>query len=122
LSHTDKAQFMDERMQDFFQAITRVLGEVGWVELSLLTIDDTPAAAMYNFHYGDRLFIYNSGYDPAYRPNLSSGIVLLSLCIQDAIQRGLRHFDFLQGNEEYKYRFGAVDTQVRRLTVTRKKD
>jgi CelD/BcsL family acetyltransferase involved in cellulose biosynthesis len=120
LSHTDKARFMDERMQRFFRAMTETLGEAGWTELCLLAIDDTPAAAMLNFRYGDRLLVYNSGYDPQYRPNLSSGIVLLSLCIQDAIHRGLRYFDFLQGNEEYKYRFGAQDTQVRRLTVTRK--
>lgn len=122
LSHTDKARFMDERMEGFFRAMTATLGEAGWTELSLLTIDDMPAAAMLNFRYGDRLLVYNSGYDPAYRPNLSSGIVLLSLCIQGAVGRGLRYFDFLQGDEEYKYRFGAQETQVRRLTVTRNED
>jgi CelD/BcsL family acetyltransferase involved in cellulose biosynthesis len=106
-------------MERFFRAMTQTLGEAGWTELSLLTIDDIPAAAMLNFRYGDRLLVYNSGYDPQYRSNLSSGIVLLSLCIQDAAKRGLRYFDFLQGNEEYKYRFGAQDTQVRRLTVRR---
>ena len=119
LSHTDKARFMDERMAGFFRAITDVLGAAGWVELCLLTIDERPAAAMYNFRYHDQVLVYNSGYDPAYRSNLSSGIVLLCLCIQDAIVRGLRVFDFLQGNEEYKYRFGGKDTQVRRLKVRR---
>lgn len=117
LSHVDKATFMDERMTAFFWAMTRVMGEQGYVELNTLELDGVPAAAMYNFRYHDRLLVYNSGYDPGLRPNLSSGIVLLSQCIQDAIERGLRVFDFLQGNEEYKYRFGAADTELRRLSI-----
>ncbi len=119
LSHHDKARFMDERMETFFRAIIATLSEAGHLELALLSIEQQPAAAMLNFRYGDRLLVYNSGYDPAYRPNLSSGIVLLSLCIQDAIGRGVRYFDFLQGDEEYKYRFGAVETRLRRVRVMR---
>ncbi|MCW5849985.1 MAG: GNAT family N-acetyltransferase [Anaerolineae bacterium] len=119
LSHHDKARFMDERMETFFRAIITTLSQAGYLELALLYIEQQPAAAMLNFRYGDRLLVYNSGYDPAYRPHLSSGIVLLSLCIQDAIARGVRSFDFLQGDEEYKYRFGAVDTRLRRMTVKR---
>ena len=119
LSHTDKARFMDDRMEAFFRAMTRVQGQAGRVELNLLTVDGAPAATMVNFRYGDRLLVYNSGYDPALRPSLSSGIVLLCLCIRDAIERGLRLFDFLQGDEEYKLRFGAQKSEVRTLTVTR---
>lgn len=119
LSHTDKARFMDERMEAFFRAMIQAVGEAGWLELSMLYIDDKPSATMLNFNYQNYILVYNSGYDPAYRPNLSSGIVLLSLCIQNAIQRDMKVFDFLQGNEEYKYRFGATDTQVQRLTITR---
>lgn len=119
LSHTDKAEFMDDRMAKFFRAMTVVMAEAGYVELNILEIDGAPAAAMYNFRYRDHLLIYNSGYDPQLRPNLSGGIVLLSLCIQDAIQRGLRVFDFLQGDEEYKYRFGATDLELRHLIIVR---
>ena len=39
------------------------------------------------------------------------------MCIQSAIERGVTVFDFLQGNEEYKYRFGAVDNPVLRLDI-----
>ncbi len=115
LSHTDKARFMDDRMTQFFRDITRAM--TPYVELNMLYIDGEPSAAMYNLRYDNRLLVYNSGYNPAWRPNLSSGIVLLSLCIQSAIERGLAAFDFLQGNEEYKYRFGAVDKRVLRLDI-----
>jgi CelD/BcsL family acetyltransferase involved in cellulose biosynthesis len=119
LSQPDKDRFMDERMAAFFRAITATLSTHDELEVDLLRLDGQPAAAMLNFRYGDRLLVYNSGYDPGLRPNLSSGIALLSLCIRSAIERGVADFDFLQGNEEYKYRFGASDTAVHRLRVTR---
>jgi CelD/BcsL family acetyltransferase involved in cellulose biosynthesis len=28
-------------------------------------------------------------------------------------------FDFMRGDEEYKYRFGAIDRYVMRITLTR---
>ena len=60
----------------------------------------------------DRLLVYNSGYDPVNYAELSPGIVLTSYIIEDAIKRGIKVFDFLQGNEVYKYRLGATDTVV----------
>ncbi|MFN8472091.1 MAG: GNAT family N-acetyltransferase [Anaerolineae bacterium] len=117
LSHIDKARFMDERMTRFFRVITEAIGRAGYVELNMLYIDGEPSAAMYNLRYGDRLMVYNSGYNPSFRPSLSSGIVLLALCIQSAIESGVEAFDFLQGDEEYKYRFGAEDTSVLRLEI-----
>jgi CelD/BcsL family acetyltransferase involved in cellulose biosynthesis len=67
---------------------------------------------MLGFVYNDRLLVYNSGYDPTNYAELSPGIVLTSHIIEDAIRRGMRIFDFLQGDEIYKYRFGARDTVV----------
>ena len=71
-------------------------------------------------HYKGRLLIYNSGYDPANYAELSPGIVLTSYIIEDAIKRSLKVFDFLQGNEVYKYRFGAIDTFVYDTQISRK--
>ena len=39
--------------------------------------------------------------------------------VEDAINNGRKEYDFMQGNEEYKYRFGGKDTLVFRLTVER---
>ena len=36
--------------------------------------------------------------------------------------RGRRVFDFLRGDEGYKYRWGAVDEPIYRLIVTRRAD
>jgi CelD/BcsL family acetyltransferase involved in cellulose biosynthesis len=112
LSTQEKHSFMTPEMQSFFEQITEITHEAGWLYLAFIEVNGSKAAAMLGFHYHDRLFIYNSGYDPANYADLSPGIVLTSFIIEDAIRRGVRFFDFLQGNEVYKYRFGAFDTVV----------
>jgi CelD/BcsL family acetyltransferase involved in cellulose biosynthesis len=33
-------------------------------------------------------------------------------------ENGIEAFDFMRGDEEYKYRFGGVDRHLDRLTLT----
>jgi CelD/BcsL family acetyltransferase involved in cellulose biosynthesis len=118
-SHPDKDAFMDERMQGFFRDIARFALEKGWLRLSVLSFNGQPVASYLCFDYaGDRL-IYNSGFDLTAYADLGPGIVLVGYMIEDAIQHGLKRFDFLQGNERYKYEFGGKDTDVLRLLVRR---
>jgi len=118
-SHVDKDEFMDAQMQGFFHAAAQVLHQAGWLQLAFIEIDGNKAAAMLNFDYGDSIQVYNSGYDPQKYRQLSPGIVLLSYCIQRAIELGRVEFDFLRGDEEYKSRFGAQPTEVHRLLIER---
>ncbi len=121
-SHPDKAKFLENAKNErFFRAIMPQLADCGWLQLSFLTVDGTPAATYFNFDYNNHILVYNSGLLPdeefAY---LSPGIVLLTYNIQHAITHGKQEFDFLQGNEEYKYRMGAhVDREVLMLEATR---
>jgi len=48
--------------------------------------------------------------------------VLLTYIIRHAIEQGKTVFDFLRGNEDYKYRMGAQDTVVMELRATLKSD
>ena len=59
--------------------------------------------------------MYNSGLLPEQFGHLSTGIVLLTYLIEHAIESGHFVFDFLRGNETYKYRMGAHDTRVFKL-------
>ena len=118
-SRADKADFMTPQMRRFFLAIARRMLEAGWLRLLFLTIDGDKAATLFAFEYDHRFWLYNSGYDPDAHAQLSPGWVLLSYAIQYAIASGCRVFDFMQGDEEYKYRFGAVDYKVMRVTLYR---
>jgi CelD/BcsL family acetyltransferase involved in cellulose biosynthesis len=118
-SDVDKDEFMDTQMRGFFHAAAQVLHEAGWLRLAFIEINGDKAATMLNFDYQDSILVYNSGYDPREYAWLSPGIVLLAYCIQRAIELGRAKFDFLRGDEEYKYRFGAQPTEVYRLLIGR---
>ena len=118
-STPEKDQFMVPQMQAFFFDAARVLQERDWLQLAFIEMDGEKAAALLNFDYGNTILVYNSGYDPARYRHLSPGIVVTARCIEHAIALGRGTFDFLRGDEVYKYRFGAQDTQVRRLLVAR---
>ena len=46
------------------------------------------------------------------RAALSPGVILLAHVVRDAITRGRRTFDFLRGEERYKYEFEPVPEPV----------
>jgi CelD/BcsL family acetyltransferase involved in cellulose biosynthesis len=60
--------------------------------------------------------LYNSGFRPD-RAALAPGVVLLAHVIRDAIQRRCRRFDFLRGEERYKYDLGAIPEEVCTVVV-----
>jgi CelD/BcsL family acetyltransferase involved in cellulose biosynthesis len=50
---------------------------------------------------------------------LSPGWVLLAQVIQWCCEHGRYEFDFMRGNEEYKYRFGGANKYVMRVKVVK---
>lgn len=117
LSHPQKAQFLtDTAHVAFFRSIVPIARDRGWLQLCFLTVNRQAVASYLNFDYGNRILIYNSGLDPDKFGALSPGIVLLAYTIQHAIEQGRETFDFLRGDEQYKYRMGAVNTSVYKLS------
>jgi CelD/BcsL family acetyltransferase involved in cellulose biosynthesis len=116
LSAENKAAFMTSDMERFFRGIVDEFAPRGTLRLYFLTIDNIRVASVTLFDYRGEFLLYNSGYDPAYA-HLSVGLLLKAFCIRDAISEGRRGFDFLQGNEPYKYDLGATDVPILRMRV-----
>jgi CelD/BcsL family acetyltransferase involved in cellulose biosynthesis len=72
-----------------------------------------------NFDYKNQIMVYNSGLDPHNFQWLSPGIVLVGNLIQHAIEHQRATFDFLRGDEDYKYRLGGQTTHIYRLYIER---
>jgi CelD/BcsL family acetyltransferase involved in cellulose biosynthesis len=117
-SKVGKARFMDEPMEVFFRDLGTVLSHAGLAALWMLWLEERPAAALFCLEQAGTVSLYNSGFDPEARA-LSPGVVLIARTIEDAIARGFRRYDFLRGEEPYKYGFGAVPTEVLRVTLER---
>lgn len=115
-SNATKTAFMNPEREAFFREMAWTLLQAGWLELSILEAGGNKVAALLNFRYRDTVYVYNSGYDPKFR-HWSPGWVLISHSIQNAIERGAKHYDFLRGDETYKYRFRAKDFEIYRITI-----
>jgi len=115
-SRTDKATFMTAEMERFFRSMTDVISEAGLLRLSVLELDNIPVAALVAFDYNDVIYLYNSGYDPSYS-SASVGVLSKALCIKDSIERGKKRFDFLKGDERYKYHLGGQEVQLYRCRI-----
>jgi CelD/BcsL family acetyltransferase involved in cellulose biosynthesis len=120
LSKAGKARFMDERMEAFFRDATHALAARGWARLWFLDWDGAAVASFLCLETGSSgggsVGLYNSGFDPLHA-KLAPGIVLLAHVIRDAIDRGVAVFDFLRGEEPYKYAFGPTAQDLFRVRV-----
>jgi CelD/BcsL family acetyltransferase involved in cellulose biosynthesis len=117
-SKVGKARFMDDSMEAFFRELGSLWAAAGLAALWMLWLEERPAAALFCLEQAGSVSLYNSGFDPEARA-LSPGVVLIARTIEDAIARGFRRYDFLRGEEPYKYGFGAVPTEVVRVTLER---
>ena len=114
----EKAKFLTKLMRRQMHLSCRAAFEAGWLQLAFLEANGQKAAGYLNFDYLNRIWVYNSGIDRKFM-ELSPGWVLLGYLLQWAIENKRSEFDFMRGNEQYKYRFGAVDKYVVRAKVSR---
>jgi CelD/BcsL family acetyltransferase involved in cellulose biosynthesis len=110
-SRKDKSEFMTPLMENYFREIAHRFQERGWLTLPFLRVEGRDIAAYFSFRYRGVEYVFNSGYDPDYS-RLSPGIVLAAHCIGQAIERKLKVFHFLRGQEDYKYRLGGKEEKI----------
>jgi CelD/BcsL family acetyltransferase involved in cellulose biosynthesis len=115
-SRVGKAKFMDERMEIFFRSISGVLAERETLRLWFLEAAGGSMASFITLEWDGTVGLYNSGFEPSWA-GLSPGLVLLTHLIRDAIARGKTRFDFLRGEERYKYEFGPAPEDVYQVRI-----
>ncbi len=111
-----KAAFLTPKMRRQMRKIIRLAFENQWLQLAFIEIGGNKAAAYLNFSFGNRVWVYNSGINYGFG-KYSPGWVLLGYLIRKAIEDGYEIFDFMRGDEEYKYRFGGINRYVHRLML-----
>jgi CelD/BcsL family acetyltransferase involved in cellulose biosynthesis len=112
----DKAKFLTPSMRTQMHAIIHAAYQAGWLQLVFIEVNGEKGAGYLNFDYMNHIWVYNSGMDFRFK-ELSLGWVLLGHLLEWANENKRQFFDFMRGDEQYKYRFGAVDRRVMRLIV-----
>jgi len=125
----EKAMFFHRlEMQHWFRALAEEFGPDGTLRVHRLDIGELHAAMTVSLvdtdvspdrTSGRTWGLYNSSFDPTLAA-LAPGMVLIWELLARAADDGFTTFDLLRGDEPYKYRFGAVDREVRTLTLVRR--
>ena len=107
-----------EQSRAWFRRLFELAGGDGTVQLHFLEVAGRRIAAGVWFEDADAWYLYNAGVDPDAR-ELSPGVLMSAKAIEGAILAGRGRFDYLRGDEPYKYEWGAVDEPIQRLLVVR---
>ena len=111
-----KANFLHPAMREQMSVTIRAAFDQNYLWLSFLEVDGVKVASSLNFDYKNKLYGYNSGVSRTHM-ELSPGWVLMGHVIQWCCENGRHEFDFMRGDEDYKYRFGGVNRFVMRARV-----
>jgi CelD/BcsL family acetyltransferase involved in cellulose biosynthesis len=107
----DKADFMTDDMAAYFRGLIKGLARIGLLRLYALAVEGVTAAVVMCCDYNNRRYLYNNSYDERFR-RLNVGLLSKVLSIRDAIESGLGIYDFLRGDEVYKFRLGGQPTPI----------
>ncbi len=116
---SNKASFLTDAMRAHMTATLKSAFEHGYLWMAFLEVGGVKAAAAVNFDYKNKLWGYNSGLGRGFM-EISPGWVLLGHQLRWACDHGRSEFDFMRGDEDYKYRFGGVNQYVMRAVVAKK--
>jgi CelD/BcsL family acetyltransferase involved in cellulose biosynthesis len=108
LSHSDV--FDSPQARAFLLEVCQRLAERGLARVFRLWVDGRLVSTRIGFEMGDTLYLYYSGWDPAYS-QYSVMTTLVSEVIQQAIQGGLKYVHLSTGNDVSKTRWGADEVE-----------
>ena len=114
----NKKRFLTDAMRQQMRLAAKSAWQAGYLQLAFLEAGGQKTAGYINFDYGNHIWVYNSALNFSYL-ELSPGWVLLGYLLQWANENQRLVFDFLRGDEDYKYRFGGIDRHVVRVKITR---
>lgn len=103
-----KRTFLTREMRKFFLKLGHVFSKE--IQLLFCVVDDKRISATFSFEVGQSVLLYNSGVDVVQHPNV--GFYTKALSIKYAIEHEFQEYNFLRGDERYKYDLGGKDFLV----------
>lgn len=111
--------FADPRVREFYIELAGKFLNRGWLYFSSMNVDGKLVSALYGCLFRRKLYFITSGRDIRYS-KYSVGQLHAMQVIKDAISRNLTEFDFLQGDEPYKFYWTKLARRYMRVTVIKR--
>lgn len=94
--------YSSARYRAFQDGVMPRLLALGALDLGWISVRGEPVAAFYNFRHDGRVLHYQSGRKLDVPDDVRVGVTMHALLIRDAIEGGMREYDFLAGAAQYK--------------------
>lgn len=105
----------DEEYANFHLDVCRDLAKKNRFNVSVLYCNDLPVAVLYGYIVKNKYLMYSIGLDSDYG-KYSAGQILIGMFLEYLTENRISEFDFLRGDEHYKYRW--TDTSRHNYYVT----
>ncbi len=89
----------------------------GLLRFYTMRLDGRIVAIVYGYQHAQTFYSYLGGFDPDLT-SFSPGALILQYGIEQAIAEGVLYWDFLRGQESYKFDWGGVIIPKHRLWLT----
>jgi len=96
-----------DKLQRLIHILATNIKDHDRLQLDFLKYDGNYIAGLLHFKYQKSLLMYLMAIDKDFNPKISIGNVLVGLCIQQAINKGISTYDFLKGEEDYKFHWST---------------
>jgi len=107
--------------RSFLRAFVRLACRKGWLEVESLRYEGRYIAAILHLIYKKTKYSYLTAVDKSFNRKVSAGNVLIGLALQDAIDRNMKTYNFLRGNEPYKYHWANSGDQLLEFSFQKRK-
>lgn len=114
----EEGMIVANQSAEFLRDVVQELKRENRVRFFSLSFQHEIVAIILGFPYRNIFFSYLSGFDPAYE-TFGFGRELLYDSIQYAFEQHWAAWNFLRGDEEYKFSWGAKPIQKSRLIIRR---
>ncbi len=104
---------------EFLRDIAREFERLGILRFFSLRLANEISAVLLCFVYANTVFFYLSGFNPEHE-TLGMGRILLCEALRHSFEKEYGSWNFLRGNERYKFQWGAQAIAKCRLIVTRR--
>mgnify|MGYP003386921602 FL=1 len=115
-SRQDKEEFLTEQRKKFFIQMLNNFADIEQLRILCLYDDQKLISACIVIDYDETYFLYNNAYSLMYN-SFSVGLVSKIFAIKESIDRNKKKFNFLRGNEKYKYSLGGEDIKLFNVRV-----
>lgn len=105
----EESKFAKPLRKGFHFSISKQFAESNILRIYQLRKESHILATLYCFLYNHELFYFQAGMDPKWH-KYSVGMVLMGKVLKHVHEEGYKRFDFMRGNEDYKYKW-ANDTR-----------